>query len=459
MIMTARILVVDDLEPNLKLLEMRLNAEYFDVLTATNGPDALALCEAGKCDLVLLDVMMPDIDGFEVCRRLKANVETAHIPVVMVTALDQPTDRLRGLEAGADDFLTKPVDEVALIARVRNLVRLKSLTDELRSRASVSRDVGLADPHHALLSDNGMGGRILLVDDQESSSARLAAALGQTHTVEIESDPQKALMRAPEGDFDAMLVSLSLSGFDALRLCSQVRALERTKSLPILMIAGPEDKMRVVRGLEIGANDYLTRPVDRSEMLSRTRSLVRRKRYHEALSRTVSKSIEAAIVDPLTGLHNRRYMQSHLSNLVNGAAERGIDFAVMILDIDHFKMVNDTYGHDAGDEVIKEIAARIRKALRKTDMACRAGGEEFMVLMPETSAEIAVKAAERIRQRVEKNPFPIHGGRKAIRITASIGVSGYTGSVDTAESIMKRADEALYQAKREGRNKVVSAAA
>jgi two-component system, cell cycle response regulator len=457
--MTARILVVDDLEPNVKLLEMRLNAEYFDVITATNGPDALTLCLAGKCDMVLLDVMMPEMDGFEVCRRLKSQAETAHIPVVMVTALDQPTDRLKGLEAGADDFLTKPVDEVALIARVRSLVRLKSLTDELRSRASVSRDVGLADPHRALLADNGMGGRILLVDDQESSSSRLSAALGQMHTVEVEPNPQRALLRAPEGEFDAVLISLSLAGFDALRLCSQLRTLERTKSLPIVMLAAPEDKSRVIRGLEIGANDYLNRPIDRSEMLARMRSLIRRKRYHEALASTVSKSIEAAIVDPLTGLHNRRYMQSHLSNLVNAAAEQGTDFAVMILDIDHFKMVNDTWGHDAGDEVIKEIAARIRKALRKTDMACRAGGEEFMVLMPETSADIAVKAAERIRQRVERSPFPIQGGRKAIRVTASIGVSGNTGPVETAESVMKRADEALYQAKREGRNRVISAAA
>src|SRR6476620_8813653 len=119
--MTARVLVVDDVPANVKLLEARLSAEYFDVVTASGGEEALAICERAECDLVLLDVMMPDMDGFEVCRRLKCNPLTHHIPVVMVTALDQPSDRVRGLEAGADDFLTKPVSDIALISRVRSL--------------------------------------------------------------------------------------------------------------------------------------------------------------------------------------------------------------------------------------------------------------------------------------------------------------------------------------------------
>src|ERR1700716_614408 len=141
--MTARILVVDDLPANVKLLEARLTAEYFDVTTAMSGAETLAICERAQCDIVLLDVMMPDMDGFETCRRLKANPLTHHIPVVMVTALDQPSDRVRGLDAGADDFLTKPVSDVALIARVRSLARLKLMTDELRMRAVTSKEIGI----------------------------------------------------------------------------------------------------------------------------------------------------------------------------------------------------------------------------------------------------------------------------------------------------------------------------
>ncbi len=144
--MTARILVVDDVPANVKLLEARLTAEYFSVVTASGGNEALSICERAECDIVLLDVMMPDMDGFEVCRRLKSNPSTQHIPVVMVTALDQASDRIKGLEAGADDFLTKPVSDLALIARVRSLVRLKMMTDELRMRAVTSKEIGIENP-------------------------------------------------------------------------------------------------------------------------------------------------------------------------------------------------------------------------------------------------------------------------------------------------------------------------
>src|SRR6187455_2140065 len=159
--MTARILVVDDVPANVKLLEARLTAEYFDVTTAMSGAEALSICERAQCDIVLLDVMMPDMDGFEVCRRLKSNPATHHIPVVMVTALDQPSDRLRGLEAGADDFLTKPVSDVALVARVRSLARLKMMTDELRMRAITSKEIGIQSPEREAVLEMGRQGRIL----------------------------------------------------------------------------------------------------------------------------------------------------------------------------------------------------------------------------------------------------------------------------------------------------------
>ncbi len=457
--MTARILVVDDLLPNIRLLETRLTAEYFDVRTAMNGPEALAICEQGDCDIVLLDVMMPGMDGFEVCRRLKASAATAHLPVVMVTALDQPADRLRGLEAGADDFLTKPVDEVALLARVKSLVRLKMLTDELRSRALASRDVGLADPNAEALLDNGLGGRILLVDDRPTSSDRLIGALAQVHTVDLETNPQQALLRAPEGDYDVILISLGLHGFDGLRLCSQIRSLERTRRVPILIISDIDDTARVHRGLEIGVNDYLARPVDRNEMLARVRTQIKRKRYHDSLTEALTMSVEAAVVDQLTGLHNRRFMQSHLTKLASDGANNNNPFAVMILDIDHFKRVNDSFGHDAGDEVLAEFAKRIKASIRGIDMACRAGGEEFVILLPETEPTIAGKVAERIRNKVETKPFPINSGRRVIDVTVSVGVAGFTYGHTTADAMLKRADEALYRAKREGRNRVVLAAA
>ena len=321
--MTARILVVDDVPANVKLLEARLSAEYFDVTTASNGTDALVLCERAECDIVLLDVMMPELDGFEVCRRLKSNPLTHHIPVVMVTALDQPSDRVRGLEAGADDFLTKPVTDVALISRVRSLARLKMVTDELRMRAVTSKEIGLQSPEREAVLDTGRDGRILIVDDRASSYERIIATLSAEHVVDIETDPNEALFRSAEGNYDLVIVSLGLQDFDGLRLCSQIRSLERTRNLPILALAESDNNARLARGLEIGVNDYLVRPIDKNEMLARVRTQIKKKRYTERLRDNMQMSIELAITDGLTGLFNRRYMETHLGTLVDQSAARG----------------------------------------------------------------------------------------------------------------------------------------
>src|SRR5262245_42622506 len=456
--MTARVLVVDDVPANVKLLEARLSAEYFDVVTAVSGVEALGICERAECDVVLLDVMMPDMDGFEVCRKLKTNPATHHIPVVIVTALDQPSDRVRGLEAGADDFLTKPVSDVALIARVRSLSRLKLMTDELRMRAGTSRDIGIESPERDAVADAGLGGRILIVDDRPASSERISGMLKGAHTVEVEANPNEAVFHAAEGNFDLLIVSLGLDNFDGLRLCSQVRSLERTRNVPILAIADADSNARLVRGLEIGVNDYLSRPVDKNELMARVRTQIKKKRYTERLRDNVQMSIEMAITDALTGLFNRRYMETHVGTLVDQAANRGKPLTVLVLDIDYFKSINDTHGHDAGDDVLREFAIRIKKSIRGIDLACRYGGEEFVVVMPETDMAVATLVAERLRRRIASEPFPIQQGAGKVEVTISIGIAGL-GSGDTAAAVLKRADQALYRAKRDGRNRVVPDAA
>jgi two-component system cell cycle response regulator len=457
--MTARVLVVDDVPANVKLMEARLSAEYFDVVTALSGQEALALCERAECDIVLLDVMMPDMDGFEVCRRLKANPSTHHLPVIMVTALDQASDRVKGLEAGADDFLTKPVSDIALVARVRSLVRLKMMTDELRMRAVTSREIGIENPAREAIADTGKGGRILVVEDRKDSWERLLRILGNEHEVEVEAEPSEALFRVADCGYDMIVVSLGLENFDGLRLCSQVRSLERTRTMPILAIAEAEDNARLMRGLEIGINDYLIRPIDRNELMARVRTQIRRKRYTERLRDNVQMSIEAAITDALTGLHNRRYMETHLATLVEQAHARGKPLTVLVLDIDFFKAVNDTHGHDAGDDVLREFAVRLKKSIRGIDLACRLGGEEFVVVMPDTDMAVATMVAERLRRRIASEPFPIHKGERKVEVTISIGLAAVAGPDDSAANVLKRADQALYRAKRDGRNRVVADAA
>ncbi len=456
--MTARVLVVDDVPANVKLLEARLSAEYFEVLTATSGPEAIAICDKGLCDIVLLDVMMPGLDGFEVCRRLKSQVATAHLPIVLVTALDQPADRVRGLDAGADDFLTKPIDEIALITRVRSLARLKVSVDELRNRAATTVALGMIAPFGSPGADDGRRGRIMIVDDRASSAEQLAQALAPHHAVHLEPDAHEALFRAAEDNIDLIVVSLGLTHYDGLRLCSQIRSLERTRNLPILVIADLEDRQRVLRGLELGVNDYLTRPVDRNELLARVRTQLRQKRYADSLRENVQHSIELALFDPLTGLNNRRFLENHLATMLENARVRRTPLTLMILDIDHFKRVNDTYGHDCGDEVLKSFADRLRGIIRGGDLLCRLGGEEFVIVMPNVDVNAAQRIAERARLAIEQEHFAIDGSARAIPVTASIGVAE-RGPDDDSGSLYRRADRALYRAKSEGRNRVSADAA
>jgi two-component system, cell cycle response regulator len=418
----------------------------------------MSICERAECDIVLLDAMMPDVDGFEVCRRLKSSPLTHHIPVVMVTALDQPSDRVRGLEAGADDFLTKPLSDIALIARVRSLARLKMMTDELRMRAVTSREIGIESPERDAVADAGKGGSVLIVDDRKLSAERLVAMLADEQDADIEVDPSEALFHAAERSYDLLIVSLGLENFDGLRLCSQLRSLERTRNVPILAIADADNSARLLRGLDIGINDYLARPIDKNELLARVRTQIRKKRYTERLRDNVQMSIEMAITDALTGLFNRRYMESHVGTLVEQANARGKPLTVLVLDIDYFKSINDSWGHDAGDDVLREFSIRIKKSIRGIDLACRYGGEEFVVIMPETDMAVATMVAERLRRRIAGEPFPIQQGARNIEVTISIGIAALAHNEDAA-AVLKRADQALYRAKRDGRNRVVPDAA
>ncbi|MBV8447328.1 MAG: PleD family two-component system response regulator [Hyphomicrobiales bacterium] len=457
--MTARVLVVDDTPANLKVLETQLSAEYFNVKTAMSGAQGLALLQADECDIVLLDVMMPQMDGFEVCRRIKCDPLTAHIPVVMVTALDQPADRVAGLEAGADDFLTKPIDEVALVSRVRSLVRLKSVRDELRARALRSKDMGMGDPLALAAAESGLNGRILLVEDRASVSERMFKSLSAFHRVEVEDAAENAVFRAAEQNYDLTIVSLTLAGHDGLRICAQLRSLERTRNMSLLMVAEAGDKARLLRGLDIGADDFLVRPVDRNELLARVRTQVRNQRYAASLRNSVQQSMELALIDPLTGLHNRRFLDANMDGLLKDALRRSRPLSLIMMDVDLFKAINDTYGHDCGDEVLRELAHRARDCLRTRDLLVRYGGEELIAILPETGHLGAQGVAERIRQAVHGTPFLIAHGACNVTVTISLGVAVMRNVPESRQDLFKRADEALYRAKHEGRNRVVLDAA
>lgn len=456
--MTARVLVVDDVLPNVKLLEAKLTSEYFDVLCATSGPDALEIVQRELPDIVLLDVMMPGMNGFEVCRRIKEDEVTHHIPVIMVTALDQMSDKVAGLEAGAEDFLTKPVDDIALFARVRSLVRLKVMMDELKNRESTGAAFGWTRRNDEPERFDPSNTSVLLIDDQEKASARIVHMLSDMASVALVRGDDGAAEKAREKNYDLVIVSLSMRESDGLRICSRLRSYEETRQIPILVIVDDSEhgKKQLVRALEMGVNDYLIRPVERMELIARVRTQVRRKRYSDRLWENLHLSMQLATTDAVTALYNRHYMNSHLETLLRSARHNNKPLSLAMLDIDHFKPVNDTYGHAAGDEILQEFARRIARNIRGVDLAARYGGEEFVVIMPDTSLEDAHIIAERLRRTVSDSPFILADGT-SVPITCSLGLACLAPHMNAAADLIEQADIALYRAKNEGRNRIVIA--
>ena len=454
--MSTRVLVVDDILPNVKLLEAKLLGEYYEVVTALSGAEALQKVVDTKPDIVLLDVMMPGMDGFEVCRRIKANPIVAHIPVVMVTALTDSEDRVRGLENGADDFLSKPVNDVALMARVRSLVRLKMTIDEWRARENTASQLGVSDENSSVMAQPADHARVLVIEDMEFESSKIRDTLGRDNDdVSIAKGGIEALQTISQNDFELIIVSLNLKNEDGMRLCSHLRSNERTRNTPIIMLGNEEDMPRIAHGLEIGAHDYIMRPLDRNELLARVRTQVRRKRFQERLRTNYEISLSMALTDGLTGLYNRRYFEVHLQKMLQNVKTTNKPLGLLYMDIDHFKKVNDTYGHGVGDEILRGFSSRIKDSLRSFDLVARLGGEEFVALLPDVSTEMAYYISERLRHLVAEKPFPCAAPGGSLAITSSFGGIVITGTADVNSSladILKRADDQLYKAKHDGRN-------
>ena len=447
--MTARILIVDDIASNAYVLTSRMESEYYDTRTASGGAEAIALAIAWQPDLVLLDVMMPGIDGYESCRRLKADARTTHIPIIMVTSLGAAPDRLRGLDCGADDFLTKPLEFDILLARVKSLIRLKRLLDEWRARSETARSLGSAIEDVTMRID---GARALIVDDWDKGADAIGAALHlegiASQRARLEGEALAAIAADP---VDLVVVSLSIGVPDPLRLASRIRAADAMRDVPMLLIADRDQRQVVLRAFDLGASDWLLRPIDGNELRLRARNQIRRKFYQDGLRGDVDHAVHLACTDPLTGIYNRRYLFSHLESLL--ASRSAQPLAVLMIDLDFFKNINDRFGHEAGDRALGLVAALLRDRARAFDLVARFGGEEFVIIMPGTAEAEAAGAADRLREAIGLSQFrPVEG--EVYGLTASIGVTVTTGAGGTVLELLQRADQALYRAKHAGRNRV-----
>ncbi|MDD9335248.1 MULTISPECIES: PleD family two-component system response regulator [unclassified Candidatus Tisiphia] len=449
--MTANVLVVDDIESNVKLLEAKLLGEYYTVFTANNGKDALDVLALNRIDIVLLDAMMPNIDGFEICKRIKSNPYTIHIPVIMVTALSDTEDRIKGLEAGADEFLTKPIDDTALFARVRSLARMKAVIDELKLRNTTNAELG-GDVIE--VKDNFSDSKILLVNDDIVQARNInKMLLSLTPNIKIISDINE-LEKDSEYTPDLVIISCQLEQGDPLRISVMLRSDAKFHDTVLILQAEEENTSIVIKGLELGINDYFTYPVDKNELLARIRTQLKRKHYQDTLRNDLELSVNLSIKDGLTGIFNRHYFDTHIKQMVKKSTDSKRPLCLLMCDIDHFKQVNDTYGHQAGDIVLKTIANVLKSIFRVTDLVARYGGEEFAILLNDITIDEAMYIAQRARTRVESIDFKVKTQKDPIKKTISIGVTEYKIG-ESISDFIERTDKALYQAKEDGRNKVI----
>ncbi|MCH2038607.1 MAG: diguanylate cyclase, partial [Rickettsiales bacterium] len=362
-----------------------------------------------------------------------------------------------GLESGAEDFLTKPINDSALLARVRSLVRLKIMMDELRLRNQTGMQFGIVeDP---LTSQNSCfdTARILIIDDDVVEYTQLVDKLKRpSNIVDVEADADQFLNTAKAGNYDVILVSTQLDEADGLRLCSQMRSQANLRSTPLVILIEEGEEDLIIKGLDMGVNDYLLVPVDDNELVARVTTQIKRKRYQDFLKANYEESISLAVKDSLTGLYNRRYFDVHHSAMLEQAQELNKPLTFMMVDIDHFKKVNDNYGHQAGDLILRQVAERMHSCLRSTDLVARYGGEEFIVITNAAPVSLAYDIADRISKTISKTPIMVNVDGKSLSLTITVSIGAATTVPDdTAESLLSRADKCVYQAKENGRNCIV----
>ncbi|MEH7829017.1 diguanylate cyclase [Gemmobacter denitrificans] len=455
--MVGKILIVDDVATNRIVFKVKLGAACYQPLMASDGKSCLRLARETLPDLILLDLVLPDLSGIDVLRSLRADPLTADIPVLMFSASLDPQARLAALAAGADDFLTKPIDDTILMARLRNLLRSHEALAELGQRGATLKALGLAEAQ----SDFAPPGLIALVTERPELAMRLRRDLaGQLPDRVVALSREEALAEGSLGTApDAFVIDADLGGEGGgMRLMSELRSRSATRHAAVVLIHAAPRSEDMAMAFDMGANDALPLGLPAGELAIRLRTHLRRKKAGDRLRHSVQDGLRLAVIDPLTGLYNRRYALPRLASIAERAEATGGSFAVMIVDLDRFKAVNDCWGHAAGDQVLIEVARRLGDNLRGSDLIARIGGEEFLVALPDASMAEARQTAERLCHAVHRQPIALPDGSE-LSVTISIGLAVAQGptipSPERVADVVDRADQALLVAKAEGRNKVI----
>ena len=456
--MAGSILIVDDVATNRIALKAMLSAARYETCQAASGEETITVAIEQKPELILLDIELPDIDGISVITRLREMAATRYIPIIAITPSDTPEQRLELLQSGANDILSKPFNELVMLARLRSLMREYAIDREFLRRETACNELGFAEAQ----SDFRPPARIAVIAARPDSALRSKRALAR----ELPGDQIKILSReetlarpGAECAADIFLIEAGLAQRgDGLRLMSELRSRPETSNAAIVICTRADARETQATALDLGANDLA--PIDlscrfaaRETALRVTAQLCRKCRLARQRD-ALDEGLRLAVVDPLTGLHNRRYALTHLARLQEHARNTQRPFAILILDLDRFKSVNDTYGHTAGDEVLIDVSNRLRSNLRSIDLIARLGGEEFLIAIPDTTLAEARSAAERLRRVIDGTPIPL-GNRRKIWVSISIGLALGGTTATTAQDLIDRADTALMRAKTTGRNQVM----
>lgn len=459
--MHGKVLVIDPIATHRIMLRVKLASSQYDVLQAASLNDAMTLLTKVTPDLILTSTSLPNATpGKMIARMRKARVFNK-VPVIAICGENAHVDdRVSLLSQGFDDVISRPFDTGFLMARARSLLRSYSATSEWQLREGTSRALGFAEPGAQILRRS----RIKVVARRPEAYRDLRSTLGTQLGAEVSASIAADAVKSADGQGapDAyLLMTGPHDGAAALDLLAALRCHAATRHAVILVAQVDGPTPLAGQMLDTGASDVAPLGAEDAELVLRLQRMIARKQKTDALRETMRNGVEAAVIDPLTGLHNRRYALPHVNRIAERAQLSGKCFALMIADIDHFKRVNDTYGHAAGDTVLVEVAERLRQHLRAVDLVARIGGEEFLMVLPGVTLEAAHAAAQRLCQRVGGTPIQLPGNAGALTATISIGMivcdlekGGGGHAPMNAQELLDRADQALYDAKAEGRNRV-----
>lgn len=444
-----RILVVDDSVPNVKVLKSMLPDDVYEVTEAYNGKQALDAVASSLPDVIFLDIMMPDMDGYEVTRRLKADPETAHVPIVLVTALDGMEDRVQGLNLGAEDVLVKPVNRVEVLARARSMVRLGEYQKQLSIREQAAGSFSMDQAQTVTVRARKRPSVLMVEDNERDVELFLANFRGGDFDVEVAVDGRQALRRMEEKEFDLVLLDLLLPDIDGLALLDRIKETEGSKSPQVLIMTAISDLETRLKGIEQGADDYLVKPVHPRELQARIQVLLRKKGYIDSLRADYRSALNSAITDDLTGLYNKAYLNRYLDLEIRRSQRHKYPVSLVMADIDDFKHYNTRFGHLVGDLVIREVASVLKSSFRDVDLVARFGGDEFVVVLPYCSARELDEIVNRVRNAVSDHPFPTEEDLLPGSVSISTGTATCPGETSNAQDLIKKADDQLLRAKQE----------